>query len=118
MSAAALSRRAWLTRWTLRRPRPADTPSPSRPAAEAPPAALRVAVIQGRFCLALTSFCRTCLERCPVPGALALAGGMPQVQPAICTGCGVCHDVCPAPRQAVLLLPRRPPPAGGQSARV
>lgn len=67
-----------------------------------------VAIIQGRHCLALTSFCSVCLERCPVPGALRLVNGMPMVVPDACTGCAVCRQVCPAPTNAVLLLPRQP----------
>lgn len=73
-------------------------------AAPAPPVA-RMAVIQGRFCVALTSFCAVCVERCPVPGALQVTRGMPSVVADKCTGCGVCFDVCPAPRKAVLMLP-------------
>lgn len=68
----------------------------------------RVAVIQGRFCIALTSFCSTCVERCPVSGAMKKEHGMPVVVSDVCTGCGVCHDVCPAPRNAVLVIPKRP----------
>lgn len=67
-----------------------------------------IAVVQGRHCLALTSFCSVCVERCPVPGAMHVAKGMPMVVPDACTGCGVCHDVCPAPVNAVLMLPRPP----------
>lgn len=81
----------------------------SHPAKPATPQVPRVAVIQGRYCLAYTSFCSVCVERCPVPGALPSQGGIPMVVPEICTGCGVCQEVCPAPRNAVLLLPRRPP---------
>lgn len=66
-----------------------------------------VAVIQGRFCLAYTSFCSVCAERCPVPGAIRLEKGIPMVVPELCDGCAVCHAVCPAPAKAVLLLPRR-----------
>jgi Na+-translocating ferredoxin:NAD+ oxidoreductase RNF subunit RnfB len=66
-----------------------------------------VAVIQGRRCLALTWFCAVCVERCPVPGAMQVAHGMPSVVPEACTGCGICQQVCPAPTNAVLLLPRR-----------
>jgi Pyruvate/2-oxoacid:ferredoxin oxidoreductase delta subunit len=36
--------------------------------------------------------------------------GIPMVVPEICTGCGICHDVCPAPTNAVLVLPRRRSP--------
>ena len=78
----------------------------------------RVAVIQGRFCLAYTSFCTICSERCPVPGAMKVEKGIPMVVAETCTGCGVCHEVCPAPTNAVLVIPRRrsprftqPPPA-------
>lgn len=66
-----------------------------------------VAVIQGRHCLALTSFCAACVERCPVEGAMRMSNGMPMVVADVCTGCGICHDVCPAPANAVLLLSRR-----------
>ena len=69
----------------------------------------RAAIIQGRFCIALTSFCATCVERCPVPGAMSRDRGMPMVHADVCTGCGICHDVCPAPRNAVLMMPRRTP---------
>jgi Na+-translocating ferredoxin:NAD+ oxidoreductase RNF subunit RnfB len=70
----------------------------------------RVAVIQGRFCLAYTSFCTVCAERCPVPGAMKVEQGIPMVVPDTCTGCGVCHDVCPAPTNAVLVIPRQRTP--------
>ena len=70
----------------------------------------RVAVIQGRFCLAYTSFCTVCAERCPVPGAMKVEKGVPMVVPEACTGCGVCHGVCPAPTNAVLVIPRRRTP--------
>jgi Na+-translocating ferredoxin:NAD+ oxidoreductase RNF subunit RnfB len=66
-----------------------------------------LAVIQGRRCIALTSFCAVCVERCPVPGAMQVTHGMPSVVPDVCTGCGICQQVCPAPTNAVLLLPRR-----------
>jgi Fe-S-cluster-containing hydrogenase component 2 len=72
------------------------------------PAAGRVAVIQGRHCLALTSFCAACVERCPLPGAITRLNGLPQVVPGLCDGCGICRQVCPAPVNAVLLLPRSP----------
>jgi Na+-translocating ferredoxin:NAD+ oxidoreductase RNF subunit RnfB len=79
------------------------TRSPTEP--ETP----QVAVIQGRHCLALTSFCAACVERCPVPGALQVVQGLPQVVPDACTGCRVCFEVCPAPVKAVRILPRRRP---------
>lgn len=50
--------------------------------------------------------CTTCSERCPVEGAIILTRGRPQVAADACTGCGICHHVCPAPRNAVLVMPR------------
>lgn len=79
-----------------------------RPTQEPAASANTVAVIQGRHCLALTSFCAACVERCPVAGAIQVANGMPAVVPDVCTGCGICQTVCPAPVNAVLMLPRRP----------
>jgi Na+-translocating ferredoxin:NAD+ oxidoreductase RNF subunit RnfB len=79
------------------------------PAAVKPQAA--VAVVQGRFCLAYQrSFCSTCAERCPIEGAITVANGIPRVNPAACTGCGICHDLCPAPTNAILMLPKRTTP--------
>lgn len=55
--------------------------------------------------------CSTCVERCPVDGAMTIRLAedsptqAPQVYEALCLGCGVCHYVCPAPNNAVLILP-------------
>jgi len=38
---------------------------------------------------------------------MRMSNGMPMVVADVCTGCGICHDVCPAPANAVLLLSRR-----------
>jgi ferredoxin len=77
-----------------------------RPIRSAPP----LAVIAGRFCLAYRhSFCSVCRERCPVPGAVVVERGLPRIDPALCNGCRICHDVCPAPVNAIRLVPR---PAG------
>ena len=51
------------------------------------------------------TLCTTCFERCPVPGAIRVDDGKPTVQSDLCTGCGVCQHVCPAPRNAILLTP-------------
>ncbi len=69
--------------------------------------------------------CTVCFERCPVPGALELDRGRPVIHDEACTGCGVCQHVCPAPYNAVLILPRErgtapdpgPPGAPGPSQR-
>jgi Na+-translocating ferredoxin:NAD+ oxidoreductase RNF subunit RnfB len=119
---SGLSRRGLFSLFgrSLGAPAKAAVQSVSSPAAPAPPAAdpqPKVAIIQGRFCLAYTSFCTVCSERCPVPGAMKVENGIPMVVAGACTGCGVCHEVCPAPRNAVLMLPRQrasrfaPPPA-------
>ena len=69
----------------------------------------KVAVIQGRFCLAFQgSYCSVCYEHCPVPQALQFDDGMPRVDLETCTGCGICRDVCPAPENAILMADRRP----------
>ena len=96
-SPLALSRRQWLLgRW--------------RPASETPPPTPRdasVAVIQGRRCLAYRGLvCSTCVEQCPVEGAIRVEQGVPQVVAAQCTGCRVCHAACPAPENAILFIPR------------
>lgn len=63
-------------------------------------------------CLAWqNSFCTVCSEHCPVPGAIASDRGRPTVVEDVCTGCGVCQYVCPAPQNAVLLMPLPERPA-------
>lgn len=65
----------------------------------------RVAVIQGRFCLAYqNNFCSVCSERCPEEGAIVVEKGIPTVNADHCTGCGICSDLCPAPRNAILMV--------------
>ena len=82
---------------------------------ESPPIdenAPRMAVIQGRFCLAYQGgVCFTCSERCPEPGAITTEMGIPTVHADICTGCGICHDLCPAPRNAILVTAKPQPAA-------
>ena len=100
-----------------RRRRPGSTP-PARSNENAAPAEPQpapaptdfIAIVQGRHCIALTSFCSVCAERCPVPGAMRSERGMPMVVADVCTGCGVCKEVCPAPTNAILMLKRRPAP--------
>ena len=69
----------------------------------------RIAIIQGRFCIAYQGgMCFTCSEQCPEEGAITLDKGIPTVHADLCTGCGICHDLCPAPRNAILVA--KPPP--------
>jgi ferredoxin-type protein NapG len=70
------------------------------------PAALGTASVSVLDCLnRLGSTCSVCIEQCPVPGAMELEGGVPRVRAPLCTGCGLCQHVCPAPQNAILLLP-------------
>lgn len=62
------------------------------------------------------TLCTVCSERCPVPGAIRLDHGRPVIQEAVCTGCGLCATVCPAPVNAIAILPlpdRPPDPSPG-----
>lgn len=99
-----MSRRAWFSRVL----------APLRPVAKkaAPGTRPDVAVIAARSCLPFQGTpCTMCSDQCPVPGAIAFEEGLPIIVPEICTGCRICHDVCPAPVNAILMIPRRPPPA-------
>lgn len=70
-----------------------------------PPNKVTTAVIQGRYCLAYRGLmCSTCYERCPESGAIVTERGVPRVVNDLCTACGICHDVCPAPTNAVLMV--------------
>ncbi len=94
-----------------------DTPciaacEPAVLTAEAP-LSMGTASIRTPYCLAYNgSTCTVCSERCPVEDAISVINGRPVVNCETCTGCGVCQYVCPAPYNAVLILPR-----GGQDAQ-
>jgi ferredoxin-type protein NapG len=66
--------------------------------------------------------CHTCVERCPIDGAIDLghpgqgALGAPTIHEAMCVGCGICHYVCPAPEKAILILPNANRRATGATA--
>ena len=49
--------------------------------------------------------CTVCIEQCPEQGALIVEDGMPRVDNDKCTGCGICHYACPAPTNAVAMMP-------------
>ena len=89
------------------------------------PLTMGTASIRTPHCLAHQgTFCTVCSERCPVPGALEVVDGKPVIHEDRCTGCGVCQHVCPAPYNAVLILPTEgrgpassaPPPAAPQGS--
>ena len=54
----------------------------------------------------LGSFCSTCVERCPEPGAIELSDATPVVPVDLCTGCGECTFSCPAPAPALQMVAR------------
>lgn len=90
-----------------RRDAPAEPVQPP-PAVDKPATGEELALILDRFCLAYQgSFCSVCSERCPEPGAIVVEQGKPRVDPDHCTGCRICHEVCPAPKNAVFLVARQ-----------
>lgn len=70
------------------------------------PKIMGTARVTEHLCLAHHSTtCTVCSERCPVESAIVVADGKPTVAEEVCTGCGVCRYVCPAPENAILLMP-------------
>lgn len=104
---SAISRRDLFRSMFGRKPEPVQSTAEKATPLDTPPLAL----ILDRFCLAYQgSFCSVCSERCPEPGAITTESGKPRIDPDICTGCKICHDVCPAPKNAVFLVDRKPRP--------
>lgn len=70
------------------------------------PPIMGTARVTPQLCLAYHhTTCTVCGERCPVEGAITVTDGKPTVDQDTCTGCGVCRYVCPAPENAILLMP-------------
>lgn len=83
----------------------ADAHTPNRQA-KAPPETVkaRKAILLEHNCLAFRSLsCTTCFEHCPVPGAITMNRGIPRIHQDTCTGCDACHEVCPAPKNAIAM---------------
>jgi len=108
MSSPDLSRRDWFRVW-LPTGKPAGADASL---AGDTPAKPQVAVISGRNCLAYQrSFCSSCVERCPVEGAITSQQGLPRVNPEACIGCLVCFEVFTAPTKAIIFVPARSTPS-------
>ncbi|QDT11968.1 4Fe-4S dicluster domain-containing protein [Stieleria marina] len=70
------------------------------------PPIMGTAKVTEHLCLAHHhTTCTVCSERCPVKGVIAVTDGKPTIDQDTCTGCGVCRFVCPAPENAILLMP-------------
>ena len=70
------------------------------------PIAMGIAKIDSIACLAFQgTICTVCVERCPVEDAITMEAGHPKIDSDICTACGVCLYVCPAPGNAIHLIP-------------
>ena len=79
------------------------------------PKTMGTAKVIAQTCLAHHStVCTVCSEQCPVPEAITVTDGKPTVNEQACTGCGVCRYVCPAPQNAILLMPAFSRPSASQ----
>lgn len=91
---------------------PVPSPTVRQEARPAPPRLGATVRVRTGFCLAWQgSFCSTCVERCPIPGAIVMEAGRPRVVAERCDGCGTCVRVCPAPFNAFELRPAGAPGA-------
>jgi len=73
---------------------------------DATPRDNQVAVAYNETCLARSSGCFACMERCE-PGAIKLIPGVGiRINSQLCTGCGTCEYVCPVTPKAVRMQTR------------
>jgi ferredoxin len=71
------------------------------------PASARVARVSPLTCVAFRGVsCASCVERCPLDGALRVDYGRPVVDANVCDGCGECVPACPAPGPAIAVVER------------
>jgi ferredoxin-type protein NapG len=74
---------------------------------------IAIAVPSPRLCLNThhAESCSHCFDQCPIDGVMAAGPrGIPHIDPATCTGCGLCARSCRATPQAIFI---RPIPADG-----
>jgi ferredoxin-type protein NapG len=79
------------------------------------PAAVRMGTaqwVQDTCRQVLTGDCTLCVDRCPLgPAAIEMIKGQVVVHETGCTGCGVCHQVCPTEPRSIIIQPRTVPEA-------
>jgi ferredoxin-type protein NapG len=73
-------------------------------------------VVHARCLLSSGLACDLCAAHCPVPGALSIQADTVSIHAETCTGCGSCRHVCPAPVNAVVIVPTRRRPARPSSS--
>ena len=66
------------------------------------------AVASNEQCLARSSGCFSCVERCQFEAIKLIPGIGVRINPQLCTGCGTCHYVCPVTPAAIRMQPRPP----------
>jgi ferredoxin-type protein NapG len=89
---------------------PCASACPTGALAPLSPAAIRLARVEvaPRLCINQHpgEACTGCHGRCPIPGALTLdARGIPAIDRALCTGCGLCAANCRAYPPAIIVTP-------------
>lgn len=74
--------------------------------AEAGPPQLAAAQVAASRCLPYAGpECGACADTCPVPGALSWNGTRPVIDPALCSGCGICRQACITEPKAIVIQP-------------
>lgn len=77
-----------------------------------PPFKLATAKLIERACISSADKpCTICRDECPIDGVIELVEGRPVIDTVACTGCGICQYVCPAPHNAIMILPHMDRPA-------
>ncbi len=66
----------------------------------------QVAVGYNEQCLAKNSGCFACMERCEFDAIKRIPGVGIRINSQLCTGCGICHYVCPVTPKAVRMQAR------------
>lgn len=64
------------------------------------------ATARNEHCLARSSGCFSCIERCDQQAIKLIPGVGIRINPRLCNGCGVCEYVCPVMPKAVILSTR------------
>ncbi len=65
-----------------------------------------VAAPRNEHCLARSSGCFSCIERCDLKAIKLIPGVGIRINPRLCNGCGTCEYVCPVTPKAVILRMR------------
>ncbi|MDD2272048.1 MAG: 4Fe-4S binding protein [Desulfuromonadaceae bacterium] len=77
-----------------------------------------LATADNQHCLAKNCGCFSCVDRCESGAIMLIPGTGIRIDEKLCSGCGICHYICPVTPKAVRLQARATQPPSASQAEL